>query len=139
VELTIDVLRRVSFLRDVKDRELKSLLKGMRTKTFAPGETIVEQGDTGGIGFYIVLDGTAEVSADGAARGKVAAGEHFGELGLLEEHGRTATVTATTEVTCAVLTAWEFKAMLREHPDMAWEVMRTMARRIARDEASSAG
>ena len=58
-------------------------------------------------------------------------GDWFGEIALLTADSvRTATVTAETEVTCVGLTEWEFKPFLAEHPDVAWQIMVTMAQRI---------
>ncbi len=73
----------------------------------------------------------ADVTIRGEKRGALKAGDHFGELGLLDDTaGRSATVTANGSLRTAALTSWQFKPFLAEHPEMAWELMRTMARRI---------
>ena len=76
----------------------------------------------------------------GEKRATMKAGDHFGELGLLDDDaGRTATVTASGRLRTAALTSWQFKPFLSEHPEMAWELMRTMARRINATEQHYAG
>jgi CRP-like cAMP-binding protein len=85
-----------------------------------------------GVGFFIVLDGSATVSVDGREVGRLGPGDWFGEIALLSTDSvRTATVTAETDLKCVGLTAWEFRPFLAEHPDVAWQVIETMARRIA--------
>jgi CRP-like cAMP-binding protein len=123
-------LRSVPLLRDVSDKDLKKLAANLRERTYADGEVVVEEG-SGGIGFFFILEGNADVTIRGEKRGSMSKGDHFGELGLLDDQaGRAATVTATGELRCAALTSWQFKPFLREHPDMAWELMRSMARRL---------
>lgn len=132
--ITADELRRLPLLEGMTDRELKRLANQIRGKSYRPGEVVVEEG-TRGIGFSFVLDGTAEVTVGGRPRGQLKSGDYFGELALLDpDHGRQATVTATTDFTCASITAWEFKPLLREHPEIAWQLLRDLARRSARIE-----
>jgi CRP-like cAMP-binding protein len=140
--IDIAALRTVPLLSDVPEKDLKKLVGNLRERTYADGEVVVEEG-SGGIGFFFILDGNADVSIRGEKRGAMKAGDHFGELGLLDDDaGRSATVTANGELRTAALTSWQFKPFLREHPDMAWELMRTMAKRINATEqhyASASG
>jgi CRP-like cAMP-binding protein len=132
-------LRTVPLLAEVSDKDLKKLAANLRERTYADGEVVVEE-RSGGIGFFFILDGTADVTIRGDKRGVMGKGDHFGELGLLDdEAGRTATVTANGDLRCAALTSWQFKPFLREHPDMAWELMRSMARRLNASERHFAG
>jgi CRP-like cAMP-binding protein len=134
--MPIDVaaLKSVPLLAGVKDKDLKKLAASLRERTYDDGEIVVEEG-SGGIGFFFILDGTADVSIRGEKRGTMKAGDHFGELGLLDDTaGRSATVTANGELRTAALTSWQFKPFLADHPDMAWELMRSMARRITATE-----
>jgi CRP-like cAMP-binding protein len=66
--------------------------------------------------------------------GTMGPGEFFGELALIEEHGRTATIRAETDLTCLVITAWEFRASLEEHPQMAIPMLNTIISRLHRRE-----
>ena len=140
--IDIAALRTVPLLSDVPEKDLKKLAGNLRERTYSDGEVVVEEG-SGGIGFFFILDGNADVSIRGEKRGAMKAGDHFGELGLLDDDsGRSATVTANGPLRTAALTSWQFKPFLREHPDMAWELMRTMAKRINATEqhyASASG
>jgi cAMP-dependent protein kinase regulator len=123
-------LRSVPLLAGVPDKELKKLAASLRERRYGDGEVVVQEG-AGGIGFFLILEGSAGVSIRGEQRGEMKRGDHFGELGLLDdEAGRAATVTAVGELTCAALTSWQFKPFLRENPETAWELMRTMAKRL---------
>ena len=111
-------------------RALESFSRTLNQRTFRAGQVALGEGESG-VGFFIVLDGTASVSIGGEEVRKLGPGDWFGEIALLTADSvRTATVTAETEVTCVGLTEWEFKPFLAEHPDVAWQIMVTMARRI---------
>jgi CRP/FNR family transcriptional regulator, cyclic AMP receptor protein len=132
--ITSDELRRMPLLEGLQERELRRLSSRMHDKTYRPGEVVVAEG-TRGVGFSFVVSGTAEVSIDGEPRGRLKAGDHFGELAILDpDHGRQATITATSELTCASITAWEFVPLLREHPDIAVAMLRKLARTLALSE-----
>jgi CRP-like cAMP-binding protein len=134
--MSIDVaaLRTVPLLANVSDKDLKKLAVNLRERTYSDGEHVVEEG-AGGIGFFLILDGKADVVIRGEVRASMKAGEHFGELGLLDDtYGRSATVVASGDLRCAALTSWQFKPFVREHPDMAWELLVVMARRLIATE-----
>ncbi len=128
---TIDVLARVPLLAGVDRRSLEQLARALKDRTFRAGEHAIDEGATG-VGFFIVLDGSATVSIGGREVRRLGPGDWFGEIALLASDSiRTATVNADTDLKCVGLTAWEFRPFLAEHPDVAWQVMGTMARRIA--------
>ena len=128
---TIDVLAQVPLLAGLDRRALEQLSGLLKDRTFRAGETAVAEG-AAGVGFFIVLDGTATVSIGGRQIRRLGPGDWFGEVALLAADSvRTATVTAETDLKCVGLTAWEFRPYLAEHPDIAWQIMGTMAHRIA--------
>jgi CRP/FNR family cyclic AMP-dependent transcriptional regulator len=127
----LDVLARVPLLAGLDRRSLEQLAGLLKDRTFRAGANALDEG-AAGVGFFIVLDGSATVSIGGREVRRLGPGEWFGEIALLSTDSvRTATVTAETDLTCVGLTAWEFRPFLAEHPDVAWQVMGTMARRIA--------
>lgn len=128
---TLDVLARVPLLTGLDRRSLEQLASAFKDRTFRAGVHVIDEGATG-VGFFIVLDGSATVSIGGREVRRLGPGDWFGEIALLTTNSvRTATVTAETDLKCVGLTAWEFRPFLAEHPDVAWQVMGTMARRIA--------
>jgi CRP/FNR family cyclic AMP-dependent transcriptional regulator len=124
-------LKGIPFMAGLDRRALSEVASRMRERQLDAGETIVEQGTTG-IGFFIILEGEAEVSVDGQPRRTLGPGDHFGEIALVVRDAlRSATVTARSPTRVAAMTSWEFKPLTAEHPEMAWALLETLARRVA--------
>jgi CRP-like cAMP-binding protein len=130
MSVSAEQLRQVPFLRGVDDRHLNELAGAMGERTVPAGEELVRQG-TGGIAFFVVLDGEAVVTVDGAERRVLGPGDHLGEIALIApDPPRTATVTAKTDLRVASLTSWNFKPFVMANPQVAWSLLETLARRI---------
>lgn len=114
-------------------RALAQVLRTAREQTYAPGDVVVAEGDPA-TRLFVIVDGTTTVEQGGQTVGKMGPGEFFGELALIEEHGRSATIRAETDLTCLVITAWEFRASLEEHPKMAIPMLNTIISRLHRRE-----
>ena len=125
----------VPMLAVLKDRDRAKILATARQRTFAAGETVVREGDSS-LNLFLVLAGTARVEREAkGVVGRLKTGDFFGEVGLIAEHARMATVTAETDLTCLLLPSWEFKALLHEHPEMAIPMLEALIARIhAQDE-----
>jgi CRP-like cAMP-binding protein len=91
-----------------------------------------------GVGFFIVVEGEAEVSAGGAALGRLHPGDHFGELALIGKRERTATVTAVTPLTCLFMATWDLEELVKSSPETAWKLLRHVVDLLAaeRERAS---
>jgi len=126
-------LASVPLLAGLDARIRRRLSETGKRRTYDAGAEIVKQGSTG-TALYIVLSGTARVERDGEALGKLDAGDFFGELALIEEHPRSASVMADTETECLLFPAWEFTALLEEHPEIAVPIMRALIGRLHRRE-----
>ena len=63
-------------------------------------------------------------------------GDHFGEIALLDDGPRSATVTASTDLRCRGMAAWEFRPFVQEHPEVAWTMLETLAARLREAEAA---
>jgi CRP/FNR family transcriptional regulator, cyclic AMP receptor protein len=127
-------LRAVPLLRPVDDRELKQLASSFTERRVPAGSPIVQEGQ-GGIAFFLVLDGVAEVSAAGASR-ELGPGSYFGEMSLLgADPPRSATVSAKTDVRLAGLSTWAFRPLLNDHPELALTMLETMATTLRDAEA----
>ena len=130
-------LASVPLLAGLEPRVRHRLAEIGKRRTYGAGEEIVREGTTG-TALYILLSGTAKVDQDGRELGQLSAGDFFGELALIEEHPRSATVTATSETECLLFPAWEFSALLEEHPEVAIPIMRVLIQRLHRSEQHSA-
>jgi CRP/FNR family transcriptional regulator, cyclic AMP receptor protein len=134
-EEPMDVKRAASIpLLAVLDRRaLEQVLRTAREQSYAAGDAVVKEGDPA-TRLFVIVDGTASVEQGGQTVGTIGSGEFFGELALIEQHARSATVRAETDMTCLVITAWEFRASLEEHPQMAIPMLNTIISRLHRRE-----
>jgi CRP-like cAMP-binding protein len=119
----VEVLEKVSLFSGLNQRQLKRLARDFKERDFKPGTTPLKEGHMSGIGFFVITGGEASVSRDGKEVARLGPGDHFGELGLISERARTATVTAETDLRTAMLTSWEFKEFVRDNPDVAWKLL----------------
>jgi CRP-like cAMP-binding protein len=126
-------LASVPLLAGLQDRVRRRLADIGKRRTYGPGDAIVKEGSTG-TALYIVLSGRARVERGSETIGQVKAGDFFGELALIEEHPRSASVVAEEETECLLFPAWEFTALLEEHPEIAVPIMRTLIGRLHRRE-----
>ena len=129
---TKDFLKRTALFAQCSDTELDQVLGTARERTWDTGAKIVRAGDEGGRGFYLLIEGAAEVIRDGTVVATPGPGDYFGEMALLLEGApRNADVVATEPTTCLVMTQWDFRALLENHPDISTKVMMELARRLA--------
>ena len=134
----VESLKRVPIFAGVRDKELGRLVKAMRDSRFNEGEVITTEGRSG-VGFFLIEDGNATVSLRGEIVRTLGPGDHFGEIALIDEGPRSATVTASTDLRCRGLAAWEFKSFVQEHPEVAWPLLQTLASRLRDAEERGAG
>ena len=113
-----DVLGRVALLRGLTRDDLTALDSHMRETHFMAGDVVVREGTRGArvLAFFLILDGTATVTVAGASRPSLGPGDYFGEIGLLLDVPRTATVAAKTDLLCSAMSAWDFRAFTDEYP-----------------------
>ena len=94
-----------------------------RERTFAAGAVIVREGDDHGVGFFVVAEGEGDVTVGGTEVDTIGPGSYFGEVALISDRVRTATVTARTDMRCLVMTLWDFRAFVRGDADVAWKLL----------------
>jgi CRP-like cAMP-binding protein len=109
--------------------ELKCLARHTADISAEPGQVLVREGQ-GAQDFFVIVSGEAEVSRRGRVAARLAGGDWFGELGLLDPPRRDATVTATTPMELIVLARWDFEQALEEAPGMTRRLLAGMARRL---------
>jgi CRP/FNR family cyclic AMP-dependent transcriptional regulator len=129
-------LRRVPLFERLEPEDLQRVAAVADERSFQPGTTIVREGEVGSE-LFVILEGrvrVARVEADGSERQLTtyAAGDHFGELAVLLERPRVATVVADTEVRTLVIGGDGLTAILRERPEAAMAMLVTLAERISR-------
>ena len=134
---TTESLRRVPLFSQVGKKELKRLESRMSARSFPEGHVIAEEGQTG-VGFFLIEDGNATVSIGGEERRSLGPGDWFGEMALIDEGPRSATVVAATDLRCRGLSAWEFRPFVQEHPEVAWPLLQALVGRLRESEARRA-
>jgi CRP-like cAMP-binding protein len=132
--LPVAELRDAKLLQGIPESELRSIEKQVKVVKHPAGHEIVVRGE-GGVGFMIITDGNVSVRTVTGKTRKLGPGDSFGEMALLDMEGRSATITADTEVTLASIPEWNFKPFLKEHPEVAYRLLQTLSRRIRQAEA----
>ena len=129
-----ETLRKVPLFEGLSDRELEAVAHAAKERRFDTGDTVVVEGE-GGVGFFVVADGTARVEAHGKRLGTISSGASFGEVALLDDSGRrSATVVAESPLRVYGLTAWQFTPLLEQHPSIAVKIAKMLARRLREAE-----
>lgn len=131
----IALLKNTPIFAKTSEKSLESMLKSAVIKTVPAGEKLVEEGQ-GAIGFYLILEGKAEVIKDGEKLAELESGNFFGELGCIDGQPRTADVVAVAETKCWILTQWAMKPIIASHPEVALSMLEELARRLRATDAT---
>jgi CRP-like cAMP-binding protein len=125
----IAALGRAPLFEGLSKKELAELARLTEDMEVDAGTVLCREGESGRE-FFVIMDGDVEVKRRGRKLKNID-GSFFGEIALLEDLPRTATVTATTPLRMFVLTARDFRHVLDDHPTVERKVLRALARRLA--------
>jgi len=128
-EAPVELLQRVPLFEDFERGDLQRLSRSFKQRVFDAGSTVADEGRTGA-GFFVIETGEATVSVRGTEHGKLGPGDYFGEIALIDDGARRATVTADSELRCYGLTSWEFRPLVEGNASIAWKLLETMAKRL---------
>ena len=126
-------LKPIGLFAGLSDADLKKLNKQMREVRHQQGAEIIVHGKDG-VGFLVIVEGEAEVTTGDGRHRKLGPGDYFGEMALLDHQGRSADITAKTDLVVAAVTEWGFKAFLAENPEIAYRLLQTLSRRLREAE-----
>lgn len=124
----METLRQVPLFSNLDEKDLDQLSRQMHERRFPEGAEVTTEGATGA-GFFVIVEGNADVSIGGEHRTTLGPGDHFGEVALIDDGVRSASITAATDLLCYGLTPWEFRPFVEDHPQVAWALLETLARR----------
>ena len=129
-------LASVPLFRGLSKQHLNKLSKRFISRSYKAGDTIVTQGK-GGEGMFTIISGKVEAvleSADGSKTvvNSFGPGQFFGEVAMLDDGPRTASVIATQETECLVLTRSDFISVMHNDAEMATEIAIALANRLRR-------
>ena len=127
-------LKRIPLFENLNLDQLEAVLRLARDAAYLSGEVIVREGDPGGE-LYLVLEGSAEAwldygGPDARQLSTMAAGSYFGEMAILDDAPRSATVVACEATRLLALDGESLKSLLREMPEIAFELIRVMTARV---------
>jgi CRP-like cAMP-binding protein len=125
----VKMLAGVPLFAELSKRDLLALARSAKEVRHREGAMLAREGEPG-LGFFLILDGTAAVTVRGRDRAKMGPGDFFGEISLLDNGPRSATVTAVTPIHVMGLTQWVFKRLVESNPTIALKMLKTMAARL---------
>ncbi len=123
----VELLHRVPLFSDLDRRELEQIAQSMKERSFSPGQEIAREGESG-VGFFVIKDGNAKVSVHGDERRRLGPGDYFGEIALISQGARTATVTAESDLTTLGMTFWDFRPLVEGNASVAWKLLQGFAK-----------
>jgi CRP/FNR family cyclic AMP-dependent transcriptional regulator len=125
----LDAIRRVPLFAELSDPELEQVALLFKQRRFKQGEIVAQEG-TGGAAFYLIESGDATVTVGGEPRPALGPGDYFGEIALIDEGARSATIAAASELDCYGLTFWDFRPLVMENAAICWKLLQFMVHRL---------
>jgi CRP-like cAMP-binding protein len=125
----VALLRKAPLFADLSKGELEHLAKVTEDLEVEAGRALCKEGEVASE-FFVIIEGEAEATKDGKSLRTMGEGDFFGEIALLEDIPRTATVTATSPLRFFVLTRQSFWSMLDAMPDVERKILRALGRRV---------
>ena len=134
----IALLKKTPIFANTSEKSLESMIKSAVIKTVAPDDKVVQEGQ-GGVGFYLILEGNADVVKEGKKLAGLTTGDFFGELGVIDGQPRTADVVAVSETKCWILSQWAMKSIIANHPEVALSMLEELVKRLRATDAAKVG
>jgi CRP-like cAMP-binding protein len=125
----VEALAQLTLFADLTRPQLEEVAHTVGEDMFAEGQRVLRQGMQGG-GFFIILEGEAQVMIDGEERARLARGDFFGEIAALTGAAPTADVVATTLLRCLTISRPEIEQFLLDHPQVMLRMLKAEAHRL---------
>ncbi len=129
----LELLGAVPLFGDLSKKNLERLLETAKESHHREGESVVTEG-RGGVGFHLITDGKAKVVRSGRTVAHLGPGEFFGEMALVDDAPRSASVLAETDLETLVISKWEFRPLLKSNPEMAWVLIEHLVARVREEQ-----
>jgi CRP/FNR family cyclic AMP-dependent transcriptional regulator len=126
----VELIKQVPLFANCSKHELEEIAHIADEIDLNEGKEMTREGSRGRE-FFVLLEGDADVTKDGQSINKLGAGDFFGEIALVSDTPRTATVTATSPVRALVITDRSFRRLLDESPEIQRKVLVALAERLA--------
>ena len=120
-------LKQVPLFSGLSERQLRRLVKLFTERRVPAGTLLAKQGEMSGVAFFVIAEGEAAVILDGAQVATLGPGDYFGELAMISQRERIATVKALTPMRCHTIRFWDFRAFAKKNPDVMWKLLQHVA------------
>jgi Pyruvate phosphate dikinase, AMP/ATP-binding domain/Cyclic nucleotide-binding domain len=131
----VGAVNEVPLFASLRPKDVEQVASLFKERRFAEGETVTKEG-SGGAAFFLIQSGEATVSVHGQPRAGLKAGDHFGEIALIDGGARAATVTAATDLACYGLTYWDFRPLVQHNPAIAWGLLQSLAKMLRAEQVA---
>jgi len=128
-EAVIAMLEKNPLWAGLDKKDLEAIVKASDEKKFETGDIILGKGE-GGVGFYLIMDGSVDVKSDSKILAKLGPGQFFGEMAVLDNQPRSADVVAAGPSRCFIISEWSFKALISQNPRIALRMLQELVRRL---------
>ena len=133
---SVELLQRVPLFAELEPRELERLSGSFKERSFTAGDPVAAEGE-GGAGFFVIESGEAVVDVHGEERGRLGPGDYFGDIAMIDQGDRTASIHAESDLKCYGLTFWDFRPLVESDARIAWPLLQAMAKRLRAAEADA--
>jgi CRP-like cAMP-binding protein len=120
-------LKRVPLFSGLNQRQLRQLAKDFKERHVPAGALLAKQGERSGVDFFVIAEGEAAVVVGGTRVDTIGPGDYFGELAMISQRERMATVEALTLMRCYTIQFWDFRAFAHKNPDVMWKLLQHVA------------
>lgn len=121
-KVLVDLLDRTRLFAGLRKKDVLAIIGSAKEVEHSQGRVIIVEG-VPGVGFHLILEGTAMVSRNGRKLRMIGPGESFGDIAVIDGGPRSASVRAETPLRVLSLPPWQFKALLLEHPLIAYKLL----------------
>ena len=125
----VRVLQRVPLFADLSKQEVHQIALLFKERRFAEGEIVVQEG-SGGAAFFVIESGEAALFIGGKHHTTLKADDYFGEIALIDEGPRMATITASSELVCYGVTFWDFRPLVESNGVIGWKLLQRMVKML---------
>jgi CRP-like cAMP-binding protein len=133
-EPSVELLQHVPLFAELGPRELKRLSGSFKERTFQAGQSVATEGEHGA-GFFVIESGEAVVKVHGEERARLGPGDYFGDIAMIDQGDRTASIEAVSDLECYGLTFWDFRPLVQENAAICWKLLQFMVGRLRAAEA----
>ena len=131
----VEAVQRVPLFSELSRDEAEQVALLFKRRGFKAGETVAREGSGGGA-FYLIEAGEAVVTVGGEERRKLGPGDYFGEIALIDEGARSATITAVTDLRCQGLTYWDFRPLVQGSAEISWKLLQSVVKNLRDEQAA---